>query len=253
MRAAVRAAARVLGAAILLAAGPALAARPFDSTDASVPAPGEFELELGPVGLLHEGSKGAEQRFIVAPKVVLNLGVIPSWEVVLEGRQLIRTGDTQGEARYQLVDTGAFIKGVLRAGVLQDLSGPSVGVEMGALLPTVNGEDGLGAAAIVVLSHRIAGLTGHLNGVAVYSRSHIGGLAGGLILEGPQAWAVRPVGEMVVEKERGSAVLASVLGGAIWRVNDSLMLDLAGRAGRGGGAEIWEIRAGLTWSTRLWR
>ena len=49
---------------------PACALRPFDATDAAVAAPGEFELELGPLGRLREGSK----RFRVAPAVIGNFG-----------------------------------------------------------------------------------------------------------------------------------------------------------------------------------
>ena len=37
---------------------PALALRPYDSTDADVAKQGEFELELGPVGRRREARKG---------------------------------------------------------------------------------------------------------------------------------------------------------------------------------------------------
>src|SRR6267142_1022617 len=49
---------------------PALALRPYDSTDADVAKQGEFELELGPVGWRREGSK----RIAVAPAVIGNFG-----------------------------------------------------------------------------------------------------------------------------------------------------------------------------------
>lgn len=60
----------------------ALAYRPFDSTDAAVAPPGEFELELGPAGLLLQGS----ERTLIAPAYVLNLGLFEGWEAVLQGR-----------------------------------------------------------------------------------------------------------------------------------------------------------------------
>ena len=61
--------ARLAGsAAMLLIVGwpdRAAAYRPFDGTDASVADPGAFEIELGPAGLLREGS----QRTLIAPAV----------------------------------------------------------------------------------------------------------------------------------------------------------------------------------------
>jgi hypothetical protein len=48
----------------------AYAYRPFDSTDADVARPGEFELELAPIGRIREGSN----RLRVAPAVIGNLG-----------------------------------------------------------------------------------------------------------------------------------------------------------------------------------
>jgi hypothetical protein len=66
---------------------PALAFWPFDGTDAAVAGPGELELELGPAGLLREGS----ERTLIAPAIAFNLGVAEGWEAVLEG---------QGERRF---------------------------------------------------------------------------------------------------------------------------------------------------------
>ena len=69
----------------LFAARSAHAYRPFDSTDASVAAPGEFELEAGPAGYLRLG----QANYLVAPAIVANLGFVDRWEVVLQGRELI--------------------------------------------------------------------------------------------------------------------------------------------------------------------
>ena len=236
-------------AAAWLMAGPVHAYRPFDSTDASVPQPGEFELELGPVGLLRE----REDRFLVAPKVIFNLGIVPNWEVVLEGRHLVRFGAAGAEPRSRFVDTGAFLKGVVHQGSLQGRGGPSVGVEVGALLPTVNGDEGVGAAGLIILSHRIPSFTIHVNGVSAYTRAGEVSFGGGLIVEGPFAWPVRPVGELLAERTPGDGSAYSGLVGAIWRAGEGVHFDLAARTGRAEGVGIWEIRAGLTWFTQLWR
>ena len=56
---------------VLVVSEPALAYRPFDSTDADVAKQGEFELELGPVGQRRENSRGIE----VVPAVLGNFGL----------------------------------------------------------------------------------------------------------------------------------------------------------------------------------
>src|SRR5918911_5237783 len=76
----------VFAAVVMLAAtvwsDAAFAYRPFDGTDAAVVDPGEFEVELGPAQWLREGS----ERTLIAPAVVLNLGVFDGWEAVLQGQ-----------------------------------------------------------------------------------------------------------------------------------------------------------------------
>ena len=61
---------------------------------------------------------------------------------MLQGqRQQLRAGEPDVPST-SVVNTGAFIKQVLRRGVLQDAEGPSVATEYGVLLPTLNGEHG---------------------------------------------------------------------------------------------------------------
>src|SRR5437899_600147 len=68
---------------LLLVPGPALALRPYDSTDADVAKEGEIELELGPVGRRREGSK----RIEVAPAVIGNFGLAADRELVIQGQR----------------------------------------------------------------------------------------------------------------------------------------------------------------------
>src|SRR4051794_36514791 len=96
--------------------------RPFDSTDAAVAAEGELEIELGPIGYLKED----QHHYLVAPNLVLNLGIARDWEAVLEGEHFILLDGMPDESQFRLIGTGAFLKGVLREGSLQDATGPSV-------------------------------------------------------------------------------------------------------------------------------
>lgn len=223
---------------------PALAYRPFDSTDAGVASPGEFELELGPIGWLREGSSS----FRVAPAVVANLGLPWKSELVLEGERQVALDPAAGEPKTSLVDTGAFVKTVLRKGALQDASGPSVAAEYGVLLPEVHGQSGTGASIAGIVSQRWDAGTLHFNAQLAWNREHEPDGFLGAILEGPYAWSVRPVAEIFGEQASGSPRTSSALVGAIWRARDDLTFDFGLRFAHAGDAPIREVRLGLTWT-----
>ncbi len=222
----------------------ASAYRPFDGTDAAVAAKGEVEAELGPLGYVVAG----DDRTLVAPSVVLNWGLAQRWEAVLEGRHFVRLGSAIHEPRLRVEDTALSVKHVLREGGLQERAGASVATELGALLPTLHGEGGVGAEGTLIVSQRWPDLTVHVNGALAWTRAHSPGVFASVILEGRDAWAVRPVGEVFVERERDAPTAFSGLVGAIWRVTDALSLDAAVRAARADGTSTTELRLGLTWS-----
>lgn len=235
-----------MAAALVAATWPlaASAYRPFNSTDAAVAGRGELELELGPVGYLVQ----APGRSLVAPSVVLNWGFAERWEAVLEGRHLIQLGATIEEPRLRVEDAALSVKRVLRPGSLQGRSGASVATELGALLPTVSGAHAVGAEWAVIVSRRWPALTAHLNAAAAWTRARAPGAFVGAILEGHDAWRVRPVAEVFVEAERGSAPTRSGLVGAIWRLREGLSLDVAARRAREGRVGTTELRVGFTWA-----
>jgi hypothetical protein len=233
----------------LTTASRAYAYRPFDSTDASVATTGDLEFELGPVGY----HRARERNFLVAPSLIINYGFASRWEMVLQGRDFILLDDVPGEPRVRLVDTGFFLKGVLREGSLQGRDGPSVGTELGVLLPTVNGEPGVGATGIVIVSQRWEAATLHVNGAVSLTRAGNADFFGGVILEGPHAWAVRPVAEVFVDHEVTADTALSGLVGAIWRANESLSFDAAVRVAAVAGSPVYEARLGLTWAVPVVR
>jgi hypothetical protein len=222
----------------------ARAYRPFNSTDAAVAARGEMEVEFGPLGFLKEGP----DKSLVAPSVIFNWGFADRWELVLEGRNFVQLGDEITVPRFRVEDTALSLKGVLREGTLQEKSGLSVATELGALLPTINGDSGVGVQEAIAVSQRWPDLTVHLNAAVAWTRAHRLGLFGGAIFEVHDAWAVRPVAEIFVEGERDVPTAVSGLVGAIWRVRDGLSFDAGLRSARAGGVNTTEIRAGLTWA-----
>jgi hypothetical protein len=226
----------------------ACAYRPFDSTDASVANVGESELEFGPVGYVRTG----DEHFLVAPSVVANLGVARNWELVAQGRLFNGLDLPPGEAHTRLVDTGAFLKGVLREGSLQGETGPSVATEFGALLPSIHDRPGTGATAIAIVSERTPSATMHFNLAGSYTPAGNPDLFFGAILEGPYEWPIRPVGEFFFEREFGESMTNSGLIGAIWRYRDELSFDSGLRAARAEGKSVFEVRVGLTCAIRVW-
>lgn len=226
------------------AASPALAYRPFDSTDASVADEGEFELELGPLGRLHEGS----ERSWIAPAVVANFGLAGDREVVLEGK-LNRSDTAVDTPRTSLGDMALSLKQVHRHGSLQDGTGISIASECGILLPTIHGESGTGASCAGIVSQRWPMATVHLNAALSFNRQHNWTRFLGGIIEGPSAWTVRPVAEVFTEREIRGSRTNSVLIGLIWRARENLSFDVGVRSARRDDQRITEVRAGLTWAT----
>ncbi len=233
--------------AVALWPGEASGYRPFNSSDAAITPLGEATIELG-LGLLRVSGTNE----LVAPHLVLNLGFWKRWEAVLEGIAFIPLEREEDSPRFRLEGTGLFLKALLREGSLQEATGPSLATEFGILLPTVNGERGVGLSAAFIVSQRWAPLTAHLNVQALVARSGAAGLFGGLILEGPDRWAVRPVGEVFMELATDAPRVASGLLGAIWRVQDNFSLDLAFRMARLGTLVVREVRFGFTLGLSLW-
>lgn len=223
--------------------GTSFAYRPFNSTDAAVADVGELETELGPA----EFRRSDTERTVIAPAYVLNYGLVKNWELVLEG-QGEHPQPPAEDTRSRLVESGLFLKGVLREGVLQDKTGPSVATEFGVLLPGINDEPGVGGSWLGIVSQRWSGGTVHFDLGIALTREHRADLFVGTIIEGPYDWKVRPVAEVVYEREFNTTEQFSVLGGAIWQVSDKLSFDVGLR-------EAWinrqpetELRAGLTFA-----
>jgi hypothetical protein len=64
----------------------------------------------------------------------------------------------------------------------------------------------------------------------------------------PYDWTVRPVAEVVYEREFNTIEIYSVLGGAIWKVSDDLSFDFGFREAWFNRQPVTEIRGGLTFA-----
>ena len=216
--------------------------RPFDGTDAAVAETGEMEIELGPVEYFREGS----ERALFAPDVRFNYGFMPGWEAVLEGA--LAHGLTADTPRTSLVGNGAFLKGVVREGSLQEKPGPSIATEFGVLLPGIHDERGTGVSLAGIASQRWSWGTVHFNASAALTREQDADYFLDLIIEGPRDWTVRPVAEIFYERDVALFRTRSALIGAIWQVRDNIAVDFAVRGARVNDHTAGEIRAGVTFA-----
>jgi hypothetical protein len=223
------------------ASSTATAFRPFDGTDAAVAELYNFEFEVGPVGYLRDDRGPA----LVLPAIVVNAGVLPDLELVAEGRDVIRFPSGE-KAHAELADGSFNLKYVLRDGVLQDKSGPSVAAEASFLIPSLEAQKA-GVTLRVIASERAAPGTVHLNLQGGIDRFRHATLEGGVILEGPESWAARPVGEFAFEVHAKGDRIASGLLGMLWPVRSDLVIDMAARLGDDDGL-FGELRAGFTWT-----
>jgi hypothetical protein len=230
--------------AITVWSQPAAAYRPFDSTDPAVADPGELEIEFSPVSFRHDD--GGDTW--IAPQLKINYGIAPNWEFVIEG---------QGEhPRFEglpsvMVDNAIFLKHVVREGTLQEQTGPSIAIEFGALLPGINEDHGLGAEVAGIIGSQWSWGAIYFTAAAALTREQTGEMFLGAIFEGPLDWTVRPVAELVYEREFGHAEVFAALAGVIWEAREGLAFDLAVRQASVDGAPETEIRAGLTFAFSL--
>jgi hypothetical protein len=222
--------------------GGAQAYRPFDGTDGAVAEPGQVEIELASAEYLRDGAA----RTLFAPSAVFNYGLAPGWEAVVEGQ--VAHGLSGGIGGTSLVGSGAFLKGVLREGALQEKTGPSIATEFGVLLPGVRADRGTGASLAGILSQQWPWATVHLNAAASVTRQQHVDLFIGAIVEGPHDWPVRPVAEIFDQREFGGARTRSALIGVIWQVKDDVAIDFGVRGARVNSHTAGEIRAGVTFA-----
>lgn len=211
--------------------------RPFDSTDAAVADRGVWEFEFSPLTYEH----GDEGPSLISPALRANYGFAQNWEVVLEGKvnNFIHGGS-------QLTEAQLDAKTVVREGSLQEKDGPSLGSEFTVLLPGIGTQDGAGFEWTGIMSQRWEWGTIHLNIAGILSRQQTAGMFGGLILEGPDKWAVRPVAEVNYEQDSSVDKTWSALFGAIWKVKEHLEFDLAYRHAEINNRPDEQVRAGVT-------
>ncbi len=215
--------------------------RPFVSTDASVAQKDKFELELGVFQLRHQD----KENELVVPSARINYGVIKNWELVGESEiQIYKEGEGRN---FEVKDPAVSLKGILHEGILQGKDGPSLSIELSALVPsTVKGERNTGVSGVGILAYKFSNLVYHINAGMELDRSGVGPNAiWGVILEYPFEGEFRVVGEINGVVKNEGLPETSGLVGFIWKIN-GIDLDFGARKGFSDVASDWELTSGMT-------
>jgi hypothetical protein len=231
-----------------LAARPAHAFRPFDGTDARVAEPHLFELELGPVSYARMGN----DRSLIAPQVTLNYGTGSGFEFSLEGQGVMLMHPAPESDAPRLEDAGIGLKKVLRPGVLQKQKGPSIAAAASVDLPS-RGQSHAAFGAGLTVSQPLPSLGTMLHLSAELSRTQEQQSERfvGVILEAPEDWPVRPVGELSWAHVGDEVGVRGLLLGLIWQTRQGLAVDAAIKTLDAGGEDGLELRSGLTWHMQV--
>jgi hypothetical protein len=222
-------------------ASPALAYRPYDSTDADVAEQREVEVEIGWERLRMDGG---EQKSV---RGVVNIGVGELREIVIEG-SWNRAEVAAGESSSYFSGVALLLKQVHRRGFLQGAPGLSVASECGILIPATSGESGPGTECSLIASAGNAVLNLHMNAGVAYETDHRWTHSFSLILEGSGSWRLRPGLELVREQAEGEPHESSLLAGLVWESSEGIAFDLAFRQNLDRTTDFDDWRIGMTWS-----
>ncbi len=195
-----------------------------DANDARTVPEGAGEVEVQPVGYYqYTSGDGDTERYLLAPSVFVYLGLAEDIDLLLLGRGYALLGDDGPD--YAFTDASAALRVMLRHGTYDTegaTRGPSLALQITALLPGWNDVQGGGLSLALLLSHSWSGLTLHVN--AQVDRRHAAtlGAFGTIAMEAFLDSPVRPVAELYVDVEQESATTISGMLGVNVDVHDRL-------------------------------
>ncbi|MCB9594722.1 MAG: hypothetical protein H6719_18525 [Sandaracinaceae bacterium] len=203
----------------------------IDLNDARTVAPGTMELELQPLGY-GQSLLGEEEHYLIAPSQQYYIGLAQDWDVLYTCRGYVSLDDVPDQSPYVLAEQFVALRRVLVNGSYNDeeLSGPSLALQMGAYIPGVEAETGFGASLAVLFAWRGEVGTIHGNVWFNYTQDETFDVFTSVAMEGPPAWPVRPTIEVYVDVNDGEPYVSGLLG-AIGDVSDEFALQAGVRVG----------------------
>lgn len=229
---------------LLLITAPASVAQAYliDANDARVVEHGTMELELQPIGYL-QTLIGDEEHYLVAPSAQIYWGLAEGWDLLFLTRGFGLLDDAMGESPYALAEQMLAFRAMLRDGRYSDeeAEGPSVTLQVGALLPGVEAETGVGATLALLFAQQWDAGTLHLNVWTNLTQDRTFELFLSAVIEGPLAWPVRPTVEVYFDVDDGEPYLSGLLG-AVGDVSDEFSIQAGARVGGWEGYLELEVR-----------
>jgi hypothetical protein len=220
----------------------------IDLNDARVVDPGSIELEIQPIGY-YQLLIGEEERQIIAPSLSIYLGIAEGWDLFVfsRGYGLLEPAPDQGA--YRIADQMIGMRTMLVRGSYSDagMEGPSLTLQFGVLIPGIYADDGFGSNIALLFAQSWDALTIHLNAWLTLRRDRFFEGFFSAMIEGPYAWAVRPVFEVWLDVIEGGDPTISALLGAVLPIGEDFALEAGVRMG---GWTSWldlEIRTAFCW------
>lgn len=225
----------------------------IDSNDARVVDRGTFEAELQPIGY-YQLVLGDEEHTIIAPSMQLYLGIAEGWDVLFLTRGFGLLEPPPGQSAYGLAEQMIAFRAMLRHGAYSDddADGPSVTLQVGALLPGIEADPGVGASIALLVSQQWDVLTLHFNAWANLTRDRTLELFFSTYIEAPYSWTVRPTAELWFDLFDGQPMISGLIGALVDVDPDDFLLQAGVRVGGWDGWADLEVRVSMWWRWRLW-
>ncbi len=204
----------------------------IDANDATTVDPGAVELELQLVGMFFEQG---DDGYAVLPSIMGYVGIAKPLDLIFLGRGYLSV--TGGG--FSFADTQLLLRYQLREGSYDgEDAGPSLVLQGGALLPTFNDVEGIGASLALLLSHSFDSGTIHANAQVDYRHGGNFAFFGTFVFEGPPSWNARPCIEVFVDVEQNSGTEVSGLLGVTADISERAAVMTGVRVARGVDANL---------------
>lgn len=221
----------------------------MDANDARTLDPGALEMEVQPIGYFHVLTEDGEEHSLVAPSLMLYLGIDRGVDLIFLTRGFFVVDDEVPAAeRYRTWESTIALRVQLVPGrySTDGIDGPSLVLQTGVMLPNVSGQgEHPGAQLGLLLGQQWDAGTLHANVFATYTTWNSLDLFLAVAMEGPPDWSVRPLVEVWYDHDTYYGELLSGLVGLYVDATEHLTLELGGRIGGWDGYTELEARVSM--------
>lgn len=198
----------------------------IDLNDAAVLDHGSMALELQPIGY-YQTLIGEEEHQLIAPSFQLYWGLADGWDVLYLARGFGLLDGDPDQGAYSFDSQMIAFRAMVRDGSYccsDDGEGPSMTVQVGAWLPGIEGDPGVGASAAFLIAQQWPEGTLHGNVWFNLTRELTFELFVSVVYESPADWPVRPTAELWFDLYDNEPLISGLLG-AVGDVTDDFSIQ----------------------------